>query len=192
MKKLSEEELAFIKQKFTVALLNSKGTDHSMWTNILLKLNTQDEEVVVPTGNKTVPFTEKVSTFSNSNLNQIRGYVETACEDLKKVGLGVAVKSFKYTATKATANLEIYVLEGDVNDPYAVLRADYLKELNDLTYQLKGFKPEHFLKEFTRASGIVYQFVGFIPKGKKYIYKALRKSDGVEYKFTADIEKLIL
>lgn len=195
---LNEEETKFLKEKMIVAVSNSSGKDKSMYMNILLKLNLSlmEQKGVVQPGKKQETLLEsksKVINFTNTNLEMIKNSVVNTLDEMKKIGIGGKIENIRYQAKSAKAELQLFILDDNIkpDDPNAVLRAEYNKMIQSYQWSQKGFTKSHFLKQFTDGN-TTFEFLGFIPKGRTYIYKARNLSNGKEYRFGKSLEKKIL
>lgn len=194
----SEEETKFLKEKMVTAVSNSSGKDKSMYMNILLKLNlaAMEQQGVVQPGKKQETILEsksKVINFTNTNLKMIENTLDQTFNELKKIGIGGKIGGIKYSPKSAKGEIQLFILDDSIkaDDPDAVLKAEYNKAVQSYQWSNKGFTQAHFLKKFTEGN-TTFEFTGFIPKGRTYIYKARSLANGKEYRFGKGLEKKIL
>jgi hypothetical protein len=185
----NKNETEFLQKNFKAAIINAGSVgataEVSMWTNILLKLQ------AMPTEEDVKKDTTVFNTFDQDNIKMLRQTLVSAI-DLSKNNLAGKIGNISYTANSADIKLQIFVLENGNGKPVDKLELQRLQYMKDLPrYAHLGFTEKHFLKEFTHGKTI-YQFTGFILKGKKFLYHANRKSDGANFKFMKSIEKLVL
>ena len=190
----NKEETEFLNQNFRAAIMNARKANATsnamMWTNILLKLQSMPTE---EENNEVYNNTTKYAEFNSSNIKSLRDVVSQNL-DLSKHDLAFKLGKINYSLGVADIALQIIINpdgKGKPVDKIGTLKLKFLAELH--SYASLGFKESHFLKEFKWGkANQTYQFVGFIPKGKKYIYNAIDISSGTIYKFTDNIRTLIV
>lgn len=188
-KDFSKEEMTVLLNNVSRAVNVTEGKDKSIWTNILLKLQLIEQELEEK---RKEGEPVKFNHFEKDNLKKLRKVLNNNLEGLKRdYGLGIKLGHCDFNTVTAKFKLEITAIgNGNTNDPMEVYKIKYLEDLKR-GYGNGKFKPEHFGVEFNSGRDS-YKFIGFLPNGKKYIYKALRVKDNGNFKFTNDIEKYIL
>ena len=190
-----EKEMEFLQKNFKAAIANSisAGSEYnaSMWTNILLKLQAMPGEGEVTSTNiSTSDF--KFKDFNKNNIKMLRDIIKDNI-NIAKNNVVFKVGDISYTNYTADVKLQLFTIENNDGKPISkdeILKLEYMKYLPK--YALLGFKEEHFLKEF-EMNGRIYQFLGFIPRGKRYVYSARRFNEHDKvYSFTREIEHLVL
>lgn len=192
-----EKEMEFLQKNFKAAIANSisAGSEYntSMWTNILLKLQAMPGEGEVAstnTNNSTSDY--KFKDFNRDNIKMLRDVVKDSIS-ITQNNIAFKVGDISYTSNSADVKLQLFTMDNNNGKPISkdeILKLEYMKYLPK--YASRGFKEQHFLKEF-EMNGRIYQFSGFIPRGKKYVYTARRFNEHDKvYSFTREIEHLVL
>jgi len=122
----------------------------------------------------------KISSFTPENLDQLRSQIEISLHDIGvKFGISLKIGGMTYTEDKVTARLSATVdREGRV--------PEMVYNFNVYCYDY-GAMPEDLGKELT-IDGTKYLLVGLKPRASKRPFVCQRVSDGIQFNF---IEKPI-
>lgn len=181
---LTREEFGLLVSKYTNIMKDSTVDEQKKISDIMLKL-----KVLVLDGEKSTNASD--TTFENFTLTNVATVRQLFTDALSNINntLTTKIGDISYSSSKATVKVEVFPIDpGSNSDPDAALKADFLAELP--RYRRYGFKEEHYLKQFT-YNNKVYEFIGFIPKGRTYKYKARLLNGAVSYKFSSDIVKYV-
>lgn len=182
---LTREDFGLLITKYTSIMKDSTVEEQKRISDIMLKIKV----LVLDNEKSEVAVNTSFNSFTSSNITKVRQLFTDTLSSINDT-LAIKISDISYTSAKATIKVEVFPVDSNSNnDPNTVLRADFIAELP--RYKRYGFKEEHFLKQFT-YNNKVYEFTGFIPKGKTYKYKARILNGTSSYKFSSDIVQYVV
>jgi hypothetical protein len=117
--------------------------------------------------------------FTPKTLDEIQNAIAVSLGEIeKKYGVTLKLGKTSYSSLEATVKIQ-----AKINDTTALM-AQAQKEWN-MWAEVYGMKPEHFNKVI-KIKGVPYRVVGINTSAPKYPVKALRISDGREFRVTPE------